>query len=717
MKKMRLGILGLLLILNAGVKADEGMWLLPLLEKLNMDTMQSLGLRLTAEEIYSINHNSLKDAIVIFGGGCTGEIVSENGLLLTNHHCGYDAIQNHSTLEHNYLKDGFWASSHEEELPNPQLNVTFLIRVEDVTDILLTGISDTLSEGLKSDHIALMTDSIVNAATLGTHYEAKVEPLFGGNNYYLFVYEVFNDVRLVGTPPSSIGKFGHDTDNWMWPRHTGDFSVFRVYTGPDGKPAEYSKENVPLKPRHSLPVSIKEKNIGDYAMVLGYPGTTTRYMTSYEIKELTTITNPNRIKIRGLKQEILLKDMRSDENINIQYASKYSTSSNYWKYSIGQNQGLRKLNILEKKEKEEKEFMDWVNADSLRKSKYGEALNLIKTAVENRASSAHALQYDYECFFSSAELIAFAYKSYGLYTTLLQEPKNKALVDSLAGLLKMRWEDFYREYSLTTDMKVIPAVLQLYQENVPAEYHPDILSRIKTKYKGDFNRYTEDLFAKTIFTNRSKFEEFIKKPSAGALEKDPAFQAAISAINVYRQLYYAEAAYDMVFEKGHRLYIAGLKEMYSDRKFYPDANFTMRLTYGTIQDYFARDAVHYNYFTTLEGIMEKEDPDNWEFVVPQRLKDLYKSKDYGAYEVNGTVPVCFITNNDITGGNSGSPVIDGEGNLIGLAFDGNWEAMSSNIVYEPELQRCICVDIRYVLFIMDKYAGAKHLVDEMKIIR
>jgi hypothetical protein len=717
MKKMLWGTLGLFFVFNTSVKADEGMWLLPLIQKLTIDTMHSLGLKLTAEDIYSINHSSIKDAIVIFGGGCTGEIVSEEGLLLTNHHCGYDAIQNHSTVEHNYLQDGFWATEHKEELPNTDLNVTFLVRIEDVTESVLKDIPDTLPEDKRNEQITVVADSISSAAIAGTHYEASVESLFGGNNYYLFVYEVYNDVRLVGAPPSSIGKFGYDTDNWMWPRHTGDFSVFRVYSGPDGKPAEFSNDNIPLKPRHSLPVSLKERNINDFSMVLGYPGNTTRFMTSYEINELMRITNPNRIKIRGLRQDILLKDMRADEKVNIQYASKYSSSSNYWKYSIGQNQGLKKLNILGKKEQEEKEFIDWVNADDQRKKKYGEALELISNAVEKRAMFTHALQYIHECFFSSAELIAFANRAKGLYATMLMEPDNKTLIDSLAAILKIRWEDFNKDYSVSTDMKVIPAILQLYRDNVPAEYHPDIFNQIKTKYKNDITRYTRDLFAETMFTDRKKFEDFIMHPTIKALKKDPAFQAAVSAMSVYRQVYYGESAFDNDFEKGHRLYVAGLKEFHPDNVYYPDANFTMRLTYGTVKDYFARDAVHYDYYTTLEGIMEKEDPDNWEFIVPQKLKDLYERKDYGQYGSDDKMPVCFITNNDITGGNSGSPVIDGEGNLIGLAFDGNWEAMSSNIAFEPDLQRCICVDIRYVLFIIDKYAGASYLINEMKIIR
>jgi hypothetical protein len=715
--KKTLCLLAGLFFAFGSMRADEGMWLLPLLQRLNIDTMHSLGLKLTAEDIYSINQGSLKDAVVIFGGGCTGEIVSDEGLLLTNHHCGYDAIQNHSTVEHNYLEDGFWAMDRKEELPNPRLSVTFLIRVDDVSETVLKVLSDTMSESTRNNMVEQVADSIVSANTKGTHYEASVESLFGGNNFYLFIYESYNDVRLVGAPPSSIGKFGHDTDNWMWPRHTGDFSVFRVYSGPDGKPADYSASNIPLKPKHSLPISLRGVKKDDYAMVMGYPGTTTRFMTSFEIRELVNITNPNRIKIRGLRQEILLKDMMADEKINIQYASKYSGSTNYWKYAIGQNQGLKRLHIMEQKEQQEKEFTTWVNADEKRRQKYGTALDLIQKAVEKRADFIHAQQYTYECFFSSSEIIAIANRANGLYAAMVREPENQSLIDSLAKVLKTRWEDFYKEYSPATDMKVIPAILQLYLDNVAEQYQPGLFNQIKTRYKNDYTRYTKDLFARSVFTDRKRFETFIKQPTTKLLEKDPAFQAAQSALEVYRLMYMRQASFEEDFEKGHRLYVAGIQEMNPDKIYYPDANFTMRLTYGTVQDYYPRDAVHYDYLTTLDGVMEKEDPENWEFVVSPRLKELYQNRDFGEYGQYGKMPLCFLTTNDITGGNSGSPVIDGEGNLLGLAFDGNWEAMSSNIVFEPDLQRCICVDIRYVLFIMDKYAGATHLVKEMKIIR
>jgi hypothetical protein len=708
--------LALLLIAAPAARADEGMWLLPLIQRLNIDTMQSMGLRLTAEQIYSINHSSLKDAIVMFDHGCTGEIVSAEGLLLTNHHCGYDAIQNHSTVDHNYLEDGFWAKDHNAELPNPGMVVTFLRRVVDVSPLILRALNPDMTEEARNSRVDALSDSITAAAIAGTNYNAVVEPMFEGNSYFLFVYEDYTDIRLVGAPPSSIGKFGFDTDNWMWPRHTGDFSVFRVYAAADGKPAVYSKGNVPFKPDHFLPVSLKGVNKGDFAMVMGYPGTTQRYMTSDEVNEMMTITNPNRIAIRGLRQDILLKDMRADEKVNIQYASKYSRSSNYWKYSIGQNQGLKRLNIIGAKQAQEQTFMDWVNLDPARKATYGSALDLISRGVHNRAVPQHALQYTYECFFSACEVIAFANRATRLYHALSAEKPDQAAVDSFATILRRQWNEFYGEYNVATDRKVVPAILKLYRDNVPESVQPTLFAEIRTKFKGSVDAYSDNLFNRSVFADSARMDTFLKHPSLRVLEKDPAFRAARSALDTYRAMYQQAHASDDLVERGSRLYIAGLMEMNPGKNFYPDANSTMRLTYGTVEDYVPRDAVKYDFQTTLGGVMEKEDPDNFEFEVPERLKELYRTKDFGLYGKDGVMPTCFLTTNDITGGNSGSPVIDGEGNLLGLAFDGNWEAMSGNITFEPALQRCICVDIRYVLFIMDKYAGATHLVREMKIM-
>ena len=716
MKKLLLLIIVMAALKMQPAKADEGMWLLNLLETLRIDTMNSMGLKLSADDIYNINEGSLKDAVVMFADYCTGEIVSENGLLFTNHHCGFEAIQNHSTVEHNYLEDGFWAMNQEEELPNPELSVTFLKRIEDISDLVMSRINSDMNESRRSAIIEALSDSLTSAIKAESGLEASVESLYGGNNYYLFVYEEYKDVRLVGAPPSSVGKFGFDTDNWVWPRHTGDFSVFRVYTDPEGKPAEYKEENVPLKPKHYLPVSLKGYDEGDFAMVIGYPGGTDRYMTSYEVNELITITNPIRVEVRELRQEILLEDMLADESVFIKYADKYSNSSNYWKFSIGQNKGLDKLDVPEKKQQQEVEFTDWANADAERNVKYGDALHLISRAVEQRAPYEYALQYLYESFFTASEIIGWAYESYMLYATLMTNPGDQVKLDSAVTELRKLADKFYKDYNLSTDMKVTPAIFELYYRNVPKQWHPQFYAKIKADVPGSFKKYTDKMFDKSIFSTREKFDAFLSRPSASSFVKDPAFLAAMMALGTYSDLYNILENYDAGYEKGHRLYVEGLREMYRDSIMYPDANFTMRLTYGTVDDYFPRDAVHYDYYTTLTGVMEKEEPANYEFKVPERLKELYQNKDYGIYGSNGEMPVCFITNNDITGGNSGSPVIDGEGNLIGIAFDGNWEAMSGDVKYEKELQRCINVDIRYVLFIIDKYAGATHLIEEMKLV-
>ncbi len=699
------------------LRADEGMWLLPLIKQLNINKMNEMGLNLTAEDIYDINNSSLKDAVVIFGGGCTGEIVSDQGLLLTNHHCGYDQIQYHSTVENNYLEDGFWAKTKSDELPNPDLTATFLVRMEDVSDRINADLSDEMTENEREKTISEVSSQIEEEATDGTHYDASVRSFFGGNQFYLLVYEIFKDVRLVGTPPSSIGKYGADTDNWMWPRHTGDFSVFRVYSDPDGKPAEYSKDNIPLKPKHYLPVSLKGYEKDDFAMVIGYPGGTDRYMTSFEIKELLEITHPNRIKIRGLRQDILLKDMQANEKIKIQYASKYSRSSNYWKFSIGQSQGLRKLDIFGKKQKLENRFLEWVVREGNREKKYGEALSLIQDAVDARASYEHANQYIEEALYRASEIYRYAISYIGLYNILSMDNVDESEKNKKIDELREEVEEHFKNYHASPDKKVTLAMLKLFHENVPKEFHPEVLNTIEDKYKGDFNKYIDRLFDKSVFTNEQAVNEFLDKPSANALQKDMAFEAALSIIQKLREIYFLLSRYNNNFDKGHRLYIAGLLELNKDSSYYPDANFTMRMTYGTVGDYYPRDAVYYDYQTTLKGVMEKEDPNNWEFAVPDKLKELYENKDYGRYKnPDGTMPVNFTTNNDITGGNSGSPVMNGDGELIGIAFDGNWEAMSGDIVFETEVQKCINVDIRYVLFIMDKFAGAGHLVDEMTIV-
>ncbi len=713
MKKL-IALFLILLSLGLKARADEGMWLLPLIEKNNMGTMTSLGLKLSAQEIYSLNQPSIKDAILNFGRGCTGEIVSSQGLILTNHHCGYDRIQSHSTVEHDYLRDGFWAMKKEDELPNPGLTVTFLVRIEEVTDQVLAGVNPEMSETERYTAINSAREAIQKKASEGNSYRTAVSSFYGGNYFYLLVFEIYSDVRLVGAPPSSVGKYGDDTDNWEWPRHTGDFSVFRVYSAPDGKPAQYSKDNIPLKPKYWLPVSLGDRNKDDFAMILGYPGGTQRYFTSWEAAELMNITNPNRVKIRGIKQDIWMADMKADQKVDIQYASKYAGSSNYWKYSIGQNNQLKNLNVIAKKQQIENQFNTWMNADAGRKVKYGEALNLIKTSIEGRAEFINALQYFTECI-QGCELLGF----YQLATDLLPALKaaDNQKVTEAANQLKENLAEIYKDYNPPTDVKSMKAMLKLYREDVPAKFHPDFYANVvDAKFKGNIDKFVDNMFAKSVFTSEAKLTAFLNKPVLKVLENDPVITTFDSFIKIVRMLSQERSKFDQDLAKGQRLWVAALKEMTPEKTLYPDANSTMRLSYGTVQDYDPRDAVTYKYYTTLQGVVDKYKPGDYEFDLPQRLIDLHNKKEYGRYVASeGYMPVCFLTTNDITGGNSGSPVLNGKGELTGLAFDGNWEAMSGDVAYEPALQRTICVDIRYVLWIMDVYAGAGHLVDEMTI--
>jgi len=706
-----------ILIISFGFKAraDEGMWLLPLIEKLNMGKMTELGLKLSAEDIYSLNKACVKDAIVLIPG-CTGEIVSSQGLLLTNHHCGYGSIQSYSTVDHDYLKDGYWAMTKEEELPNPGMFANFLIRIEDVTDQVMAYVKQGMSETERTAAVSDARQAIEKKAKEGNNYRAQVGSFYGGNYFYLLVYERYTDVRFVGAPPSSIGKYGADTDNWEWPRHTGDFSVLRVYTGTDGRPAPYSKNNIPLKPKYWLPVSLKDLNKGDFAMILGYPGRTSRYMTSFEINEQLQIVHPDRIKIRGIKQDIWMKDMQADLKVNIQYSAKYFSSSNYWKYSIGQKSSLEKLGVKAKKEELENQFNKWVVATPERKAKYGEALNMIKTSIEGRAEYYNALQYMSECI-QGCELLSLNRGVAGLITALRSKDNQK--ISEAVTQIKNSSSDFYKDYNAFTDNKSMKAMLKLYRADVPAKFHPDFyVNVVDKKFKGDIDKFVDDMFARSIYASEPKLNAFLNKPVLKTIETDPVYLTTTSIYKTLGDISKESSQFDAGLATGKRLWIAALMEMAPEKTQYPDANSTMRLTYGTVQDYDPRDAVTYKYYTTLQGVVDKYKPGDYEFDLPKRLIDLNNKKEYGRYgSPKGYMPVCFLTTNDITGGNSGSPVMNGNGELIGLAFDGNWESMSGDIAYEPELQRTIVVDIRYVLWIMDVYAGAKNLVDEMTIVQ
>ena len=706
----------LLWVIAGNALADEGMWLPSLVEKLNINTMHLKGCSLSADEIYSINNSSLKDAVVALDhGSCTGALISDEGLMLTNHHCGYGEIQTHSTVVHDYLKNGFWAMSREEELPNPGKSVSFLIRIENVTERIISQLNDEMTEKERKKKALEIADTLKKEAIKDTHYDASVKGLFEANSYYLFVYETFKDVRLVGCPPSSIGKFGGDTDNWMWPRHTGDFSLFRIYCGPDGKPAEFSEENVPYHPRHYLPVSLKGFEEGDFTMIMGYPGRTTRYMTSYGVKYQMEVTNPTRIKVRSKKLEILREYMNKSDKARIQYASKYARSSNYWKYSIGQNKGLENLNVLAKKVAIENVFLQWIEADELRKAKYEEALPLIATAYED-INASRAKQFIRETMISGSELFFFAYKASTLGNLLKNHDTEDEIIKKLISKMQDKTDDFYNDFDANTDLKVASTLTKIYYNNIPSRYYPSFFEEVQKKANGDFFKYLKKAYSKSIFSDENRYRAFLAQPNLKILEKDPIYQAGNSIFKTYEKISTELDNISYSFNKGRRLFLAGLMEMQKDRNFYPDANSTMRLTYGNVKSYQPRDGVLYLNNTTIEGYLEKEDPQNPEFFVPRRMKELIESKNWGQYaNPGGAIPTCFISNNDITGGNSGSPVINARGELIGTAFDGNWEAMSGDIAFEKELQRCICVDARFILWIIDIYAKASHLIDEMTI--
>ncbi|HSG67870.1 MAG TPA: S46 family peptidase [Bacteroidales bacterium] len=701
-------------------RADEGMWIPLLLEQLNEKEMQDMGFKLTAEDIYSINKSSMKDGIVIFGGGCTGELVSDQGLLLTNHHCGYGSIQRHSSLENDYLTDGFWAMSREEELPNPGLSVTFLVRMEDVTDKMLEGVESSMNEAKRKEILDANAARLEAEAINGTHYKARVKPFYHGNQYYLFVTEVYEDIRLVGAPPSNIGKFGGDTDNWMWPRHTGDFSVFRIYADSNNQPAAYSENNVPFKPKYHFPINIQGVEEDDFTFVFGYPGSTQQYIPACRVDHIAHVVNPIRIDLRGKRLDIIDKYIESDDLVRIQYSAKAASIANGWKKWIGENKGIERTGIVERKKRHEHEFSWWVGTNQARKSAYGGIIDSFEELYGNISPLEKEMTYISESVFS-IELIRMA-RYFDRLVTQCQdkESTDEDIANTVSGLQRAAGS-FFKNYHRSLDMEVFEAMIRAYVSLGDPAYRPEALAILDKKFNGDVNAFTDYVFEESFLDDESEVIEYLgefNRKDHKKLLKDPAFKLAGAFAEKYNKEFRPQLMqYYAVDDSLQRIYMKGLMDFQPDKRFYPDANFTLRVTYGKVKGYQPRDAVTYNYFTTLEGIMEKEDPNIYDYVVEDRLKELYDNKDYGRYaDDDGSMHTCFIATNHTSGGNSGSPLLNGNGELVGINFDRCWEGTMSDIVYDAEQCRNISIDIRYCLFIIDKFAGAGHLVDEMTII-
>ena len=698
MKKI-LCTLAAVCLLVSSAWADEGMWLLPLLNQMNGKDMTALGCRLTPEQIYSINHSSLKDAIVHFGGGCTGEMISGQGLLVTNHHCGYSSIQGLSTPEHNYLEDGYWAMNRKQELPVPGLTVTFLESMRDVTDAI-NGAADPQA----------VRDRLVREAEAANPgCRVNISAYYNQNVFYLLVYKVYTDIRFVGAPPASLGKFGGETDNWMWPRHTCDFSMFRVYAGKDNQPAAYSADNVPYRPKQALKVSLKGVKEGDFAFIMGYPGSTQRFQTADQLEAMMDRYGVA-VKARTERLAVMWEGMESDPELRLKYANKYAGSANGWKKWQGEELAFNKLNIIGRERQKEADFMAWVAKDKNRQAKYGDALKKISDAVAYTRPVNHNTQMYNESVATIGPLNVFA--TVQRYLSGSQPANVDAAIDRAVA--------YFKDYNDPLERKMAQTMLEFYRKNADPKYY---LTEIGDFATMDLGKFVDYLFDNSKFSSAEKLlackgstveELFDPSDPVIVLYNDMALQAAKIIGDDPGRATQASAQ----LQEGAKAFAAGLLEWKKGEKSYPDANSTMRLTYGTVKPYSPKDGVSYWHYTTLNGVMEKEDPDNYEFHVPAKLKELWKAKDFGQYaDKNGQLPACFLTNCDITGGNSGSPVMDADGNLIGLAFDGNWESMSSDVMFEPDLQRCINVDIRYVLFVMDKFGGAGYLLDEMTLVR
>jgi hypothetical protein len=710
----------LLLIALTGFSTnpDEGIWIPLLIEKYNIKLMKEKGFKLSAEDIYSVNRACMKDAVVNFNGGCTAELISAEGLLITNHHCGYGQIQAHSSLEHDYLTDGFWAMSKKEELSSPGLSVTILKWMEDATDRVLSGVTDDMGSSEREKLISANIDDIQKKAVEGTGYSAMVRPFFMGNQYFLFVNETFRDIRLVGAPPSSIGKFGGDTDNWVWPRHTGDFSLFRVYAGKNNQPADYSPDNVSYKPAYYFPVSLKGVKEGDFTMVFGYPGSTSEYVPSYHIDMVKNYVDPELISIRTKKIEIIDAAMNSGPLIRIQYSAKKAGISNSWKKWIGEIQGLERMNTIVKKQEFEADLTRWIEADQTRKSEYGDILPAYKQVYDSLKQYTLVNSFTNEVI-NGIEVFGIA-RSVRELAGLVEDNAEAAIINKSKENIIEFSKQFFKDYNKETDQKLFAALMKMYGESLDLKWQAPGYLKLKSLCRGDFRRIAAKMYSRTLLADEQKFNAFIKgfgKPSVKKLKRDPFYALSLEAgtflaNNVRPDLTRLNAE----LQKLNRRYMKAQMEFNSERVFYPDANSTLRVAFGTVQGYYSKDAVYFKPVSTLKGIIEKDDPAIYDYDVPDRLKELYADRDYGRYGRNGEIPVCFIANNHTTGGNSGSPVINAEGYLVGINFDRAWEGVASDMAFNPDQSRNISLDIRFALFIIDKFAGAGYLLNEMTII-
>ena len=717
--------LGIAMLLPTAMRADEGMWLLSLLGK-NYADMQKKGFKLTPEDIYNVNQSCIKDAIIGLGNEgqsfwhfCTAEIISDKGLVSTNHHCGYGMIQAHSTVEHDYLRDGFWAYSMDQELPNPGTTASILIRIEDVTPQIKSVLKDDMTEAERNAAISEKAAELEKAAVEGTYYEAKVKSMFNGNQFIMFVHVIYKDVRLVGAPPSSMGKFGGDTDNWMWPRHTGDFSVFRVYADENGEPAEFAETNKPLTPKHHLPISLDGVQPDDFTMIWGFPGSTERYMSSYGINYNVDSFYPIVYEVFKAETDVMDEYMKIDKAVNIAYADDKAGLANTWKNFEGQIKMLRKNKVAERKAELENQFTEWVNANEDRKAEYGEVLETLEAMYAQLATTSRTLFYPN--FLGQLNPLTRAYDFVEFYQVSTSKESSKEDKKAAAeGLKEINVDEMFKDLDARVEKDMFLAVINIYSNKFATEELPESVQKLLKQYKGDWTALANDITDNSIFSTPESIKAFIEKPNAKKLEKDPAF-IMIGALR--EQIYSVVPVYQMansaITEANHS-FVKGLREFYAETQpekvLYPDANSTMRMSYGSVKDYQPADAISYDYVCTANGILEKYIPGDFEFDAPKRLLELIETKDFGQYANDyGELIVCFLSTNDITGGNSGSPIMNGKGELIGLAFDGNWEAMSGDVNFEPTLQRTINVDIRYVLFIIDKFAGATNLIDELDI--